>query len=339
MPKPKHGFKKTAGWQLRILEICGKITDAHGWVFLAFGLFVVGYAIVMSFFRGPAGVCCIVPMGLCMIWGFSRAEVAYLKRLWKAKRAATKTLPSQLKEILDSEVKIFHRLPENLRPQLERKMMQFMESIPFKFEGSFETGARDRARVCVAAEACLLVLNRGFSGYRWLKEVEVCNRIEGASGRASRESVELEWEAVQRGLANCTDGQSVTIHEFAHVLDRADDNRAQSNPFTRDSPEYQRWEEMLDREFNRLWEMYESGDGSVIDSYALKVSREYVSDKPGNPQIRPEFFACATEAFFERPKELQGEFPKLFDLMREFYRLDPAEWSPPKQPRPHQGSG
>jgi len=322
-----HGFKKSPTWRLRILEICGKINDAHGWFFLAFGLFVVGYAIVMSFFWGPAGVCCIVPMGLCMIWGFSRAEVAYLKRLWKAKRAATKTLPSQLKEILDSEVKIFHRLPENLRPQLERKMMQFMESIPFKFEGSFETGARDRARVCVAAEACLLVLNRGFSGYRWLKQVEVCQRLEGAAGRASRDQVWLEWDEVKRGLADCTDGHSVTIHEFAHVLDRADDNRAQSNPFTRDSPEYQRWEEMLDLEFNRLWEMYESGDGSVIDSYALKVSREYVSDKPGNPQIRPEFFTCATEAFFERPKELQDEFPKLFDLMREFYRLDPAEWS------------
>jgi len=327
MAEPKHGFKETKGWRLRIFEICDKIIDSFGWVFLAFGLFVIVYGIVMSFFWGQAGIFCIVPMGFCIILGFSRTEVAYIKRLWRAKRAATKTLPPHLKEILEAEVKIYHRLPESLRPGLERKMMQFMESIPFKFKGSFEGGVRDRARVCVAAEACLLVLNRGFSGYRWLKEVEVCNRIEGASGRASRESVELEWEAVQRGLANCTDGQSITIHEFAHVLDYADDNRAQSNPFIRGSSEYNRWEEMLDREFDRLWEAYESGDGSVIDSYALKVSRQYVSDKPGNPQIRPEFFTCTTEAFFERPKELQDEFPKLFDLMREFYRLDPAEWS------------
>ncbi|MDP7051897.1 MAG: zinc-dependent peptidase [Verrucomicrobiota bacterium] len=338
MAKPKHGFKRAKGWQLRIFEICGKFSDGFGWFWLAFSFLVIIYAIVISFFWGPAGVCCIVPMAICMIWGFSRAEVAYLKRLWLAKRAATKIFPPYLKEILEAEVKIYHRLPESLQPGLERKMMQFMESIPFKFKGSFKTGVKDRARVCVAAEACLLVLNRDFSGYRRLKKVEVCSRIEGASGRANRESVELEWKAVQRGLVDCTDGQSVTIHEFAHVLDYADDGRAQSNPFIRGSSEYHRWEEMLDREFNRLWEVYESGEGSVIDSYALKVAREYVSDKPGNPQIRPEFFACATEAFFEQPRELSDEFPKLFDLMREFYRLDPAEWAPSKQPRPHQGT-
>ncbi len=330
--KTGHGFKKTEGWRLRIFEICDKIVGSFGWVFLALGLFVIVHAIVMSFFWGAAGVCCIFPMGFCIIWGFSRTEVAYLKRLWRAKRAATKTFPPYLKEILEAEVKIYHRLPESLRPGLERKMMQFMESILFKFKGSFETGVRDRARVCVAAEACLLVLNRDFAGYRWLKEVEICQHLEGdegegVAGLASRDRVWLKWDEVKLGMADCTDGHSVTIHEFAHILDRADDNRAQSNPFPKGSPEFCRWEEMLDREFNRLWEAHESGEGSVLGRYALTIKHEYKSNRPGGPMIRPEFFSCATEAFFERPKELQGEFPKLFDLMREFYRLDPAEWS------------
>ena len=207
--------------------------------------------------------------------------------------------------------------------------MQFLASIPFKFKGSFEAEILNKSRVCVAAEACLLVVHRDFAGYRWLKEVEICQHLEGegVAGRASRDQVWLEWDEVKQGLADCTDGYSVTIHEFAHVLDRADDNRAQSNPFPKDSTEFRRWEEMLGREFDRLWEAHESGKGSVLGHYALTIQQEYHGPEHGNPMIRPEFFSCATEAFFERPKELQDEFPKLFDLMREFYRLDPAEWS------------
>ena len=211
-------------------------------------------------------------------------------------------------------------------------MMQFLATISFKTKGLIKDGFSDRIRICVAAEASLLVLNRDFAGYRWLKEVEICNRIEGASGRANRESVELEWEAVQRGLADCTDGHSVTLHEFAHVLDAADDNRAQSIPVYKDSPEYSRWEELLDREFDRLWLAHESGEGSVNDSYALKVEHEYVGPERGNPLIRPEFFPCATEAFFERSTELRDECPEIYGVMKDFYQLDPAEWPPPKLP-------
>ena len=290
------------------------------------------YGIVISF-SGEEGaffnLVCIIPLSIYFMIMFSRDQLGFLKRRWSAKRAVDKLLPTHLKEILKTEVKIYHRLPERLRSELERKMVQFLASIPFKLKGSFEAGVMDRARVCVAAEACLLVVHRDFAGYRWLKEVEICQHLEGegVAGRASRDRVWLKWDEVKLGMADCTDGHSVTIHEFAHILDRADDNRAQSNPFPKGSPEFCRWEEMLDREFDRLWEAHESGEESVLGRYALTIKHEYKSNKSGGPMIRPEFFSCATEAFFERPKELQDEFPKLFDLMREFYRLDPAEWS------------
>ena len=331
--KPKHGFKKAKGWQLRIFEICDRIVEGVGWFWLAFSLFLIGYGIVMSFFWGPA-VLFTIPMAIVLMLMLSSDQLGYLKRRWKANRIAKsvegKTLPPHLKAILEGEVKIFHRLPEKLRPRLEQKMMQFLATILFKTKGTIEGGLSDRVRVCVAAEACLLVLHRDFAGYRWLKEVEICDRIEGASGQANRESVSMEWDAVQRGLADCTDGQSVTLHEFAHVLDKADDNRAQSIPVPKDSPEYRRWEELLDREFDRLWEAHESGEASVIDSYALKVEHEYVGPEWGNPMIRPEFFPCATEAFFERSKQLRDQCPKIYQLMKEFYRLDPTEWPSPK---------
>ncbi|RZO59111.1 MAG: hypothetical protein EVA73_01120 [Limisphaerales bacterium] len=325
--KSGHGFKEGPAWQVRTLEICNKICDGIPWFFLVFFSVCIVLCIGASIYFGtPQAICCMVPVIFVLMWTICADQILHLKRLWVAKRAVSKTFPPHLKKILKTEVKIYQRLPERLRAELERKMMQFLESIPFKFKISCDEVMMERARVCVAAEACLLVVHRDFAGYRWLKEVEICQRIEGAAGQATRSQVRLEWNEVKRGLADCTDGYSVTMHEFAHILDTADDGRAQSNPFPKDSPEFSRWKEMLDLEFDRLWLAHESGKKSVLRPYALKIKSEYEGPQRGNPKIRPEFFTCATEVFFEKPKELQDEFPKLFDLMREFYRVDPADW-------------
>lgn len=43
--------------------------------------------------------------------------------------------------------------------------------------------------------------------------------------------------------------------------------------------------------------------------------------------IRPEFFSCATEVFFEHPAALLQDCPRVYEAMKDFYRVDPAEWS------------
>ncbi|MBT6461322.1 MAG: hypothetical protein HOK49_02170, partial [Opitutae bacterium] len=35
---------------------------------------------------------------------------------------------------------------------------------------------------------------------------------------------------------------------------------------------------------------------------------------------------CATEAFFERGYHLSREWPKVYNLLKDFYRIDPASW-------------
>jgi Mlc titration factor MtfA (ptsG expression regulator) len=37
-----------------------------------------------------------------------------------------------------------------------------------------------------------------------------------------------------------------------------------------------------------------------------------------------EFFAVATETFFERPLEFKAAHPDLYELLRGYYRQDPA---------------
>ena len=197
-------------------------------------------------------------------------------------------------------------------------------------------GISDEVRMCVAAEACLLILNRSYSDYSWLRNVEIWKDLGSSAGLASRGEVLLKWDAVQRGLIDGADGDSVTLHEFAHVLDRADDDKAQSIPVSKNSPEYKRWEEMLDRGYEQVRQAYEFGEGHVIDQYALTKSEHVIgatnSGKTVSYLVRSEFFPCATEAFFERSTELRDECPKIYGVMKDFYQLDPAEWPPPKLP-------
>ena len=43
-------------------------------------------------------------------------------------------------------------------------------------------------------------------------------------------------------------------------------------------------------------------------------------------RIAAEFFAVATETFFERAGELASRHPRLYEELRRFYRQDPAAW-------------
>ena len=39
-----------------------------------------------------------------------------------------------------------------------------------------------------------------------------------------------------------------------------------------------------------------------------------------------EFFAVATECFFDAPQAMRAEYPALYELFRDYYRQDPARW-------------
>ena len=39
-----------------------------------------------------------------------------------------------------------------------------------------------------------------------------------------------------------------------------------------------------------------------------------------------EFFAVATECFFEKARPLRQKHPELYDELKRFYQQDPAEW-------------
>jgi Mlc titration factor MtfA (ptsG expression regulator) len=111
-----------------------------------------------------------------------------------------------------------------------------------------------------------------------------------------------------RGLA---DGNNLVLHEFSHHLDGLDGGMDGTPPLG-SRQEYRSWERVTDAEYRRLVHMADRGRPTLLDSYGA--------------ESKAEFFAVATECFFEQSRELARRHPALYEVLRRFYRLDPAEW-------------
>jgi MtfA peptidase len=186
----------------------------------------------------------------------------------------------------------------------------------------------DDDRVEIALQACLPVLELGLDWYDgWVgivvhpAEFHVQRTQTGEDGvvhewddELAGESwpggpVVLSWEALDDSGSVAQGGANVVIHEFAHKLDMLSGDADGVPPLpTREARE--RWIEVFDAEFERFCRNIEAGRETFLDPYAAEHEAE--------------FFAVASEAFFESPNALQREFPRLYELFRDFYRQNPA---------------
>lgn len=125
-------------------------------------------------------------------------------------------------------------------------------------------------------------------------------------------SIILSWESVVAGGRNSDDGMNVTIHEFTHQLDQI--NGTDGVPILKNREAYRQWSEVFERNYEELVEDVNHGKGPepLIDPYGAT-----------NPA---EFFAVASETFFEESKELAEEHPDLYEQLKNYYQLDPASW-------------
>ena len=87
-------------------------------------------------------------------------------------------------------------------------------------------------------------------------------------------------------------------------------NSASKTSIQRSRASRERWIEVFDAEFDRFCTAVDAGRETFLDPYAAEHEAE--------------FFAVASEAFFESPNALKREFPKLYELFKGFYRQDPA---------------
>jgi Mlc titration factor MtfA (ptsG expression regulator) len=224
------------------------------------------------------------------------------------------------------------RLPflAGLAPEEERRLREMV--VIFLAEKEFTpvggVALSDVDRVAIAAQACLLVLELGLAAYEgWVgivvhpSDFRVRRARTDAAGvvhewddELAGESwpggpVVLSWEALGDSGSVAEGGANVVIHEFAHKLDMMD-GEADGVPPLPTRAAREKWIETFDAEFQRFCEQVDAGRDTVLDPYAAEDEAE--------------FFAVASEAFFETPNALKREFPALYELFRGFYRQDPA---------------
>ena len=102
-------------------------------------------------------------------------------------------------------------------------------------------------------------------------------------------------------------GRNLILHEFAHILDM-EDGEADGTPRLPRRQQYRSWSTVMEHEYERLRRDSALGRYTVLDTYGAT-----------NPA---EFFAVATEAFFEKTQVLAKRHPELYAELRAFYRQD-----------------
>ena len=137
---------------------------------------------------------------------------------------------------------------------------------------------------------------------------------EGSDERAGeswqRGVVVLSWQDVARESRR-RDGYNVVLHEFAHQLDD-ETGVSDGTPILLEPEMNQEWVEVCQREFTALQRDVQEGRSTLLDEYGADNEAE--------------FFAVATEAFFEWPAHLKDYHPQLYALLARYFRQDPATW-------------
>jgi Mlc titration factor MtfA (ptsG expression regulator) len=230
-------------------------------------------------------------------------------------------------EIIEKNVSLYRRLPQEDRRELHGLIQIFLAEKYFEGCGGLEL--TEQIKVTIAAQACLLLLHRQTDIYPRLVTVLVypsaylvkrkTDRIgpgtflEGDAvhlGESwSSGVVVVSWDNVRARPSDARPRQNLVLHEFAHQLD-VEDGAANGTPVLEESGRYTTWARVLNTEYERLRRDSSLGRPTVLD--------EYGASDPA------EFFAVATECFFEKPHVLRGRHPELYDELKSFYRQDPA---------------
>ncbi len=248
---------------------------------------------------------------------------------WR-KKIMSKPVRPEWTEILQNNLAIYKSFPLELKNQLNDLMKVFIAEK--NFEGCGGLKITEEIKVTIAAQACLLMLNRKPTFYSNLDSILVypssyfAKDIEPLASGAylvsesyrmgeswKKGMVVLAWDHVKKGALDMDDGHNVVYHEFAHQLDEEDKRHADGVPVLTRPSSYVTWARIFCREFEKLKRDLIRDSETVID--------EYGSVNPA------EFFAVATESFFEKAERMKERHPALYKVMKDYYKLDPAKWS------------
>ena len=248
----------------------------------------------------------------------------------RRKKLTAVPFPPEWEEIVQRNVAHYCMLEDAERAHLRALIQIFIAEKDW--EGCGGLTLTDGIRVTISAQACLLLLNLPHNYYQNVESIIIYPStvvppqrkpgffettlapIEDAHpiiGQAFHQGpIIIIWDAALHGGRHPESGHNVVYHEFAHKLDMLD-GAADGTPPLRNRAEYRDWVQTCSREYLRLRQDAEHGKKSFLNAYGATNEAE--------------FFAVATEQFFDQPHLMIKHAPDLYRVLQEYYRQDPAK--------------
>ena len=247
----------------------------------------------------------------------------------RRKQLLEEPFPEAWTAILEDNVGAYRLLDADEQQRLRDLVQVFVAEKHWEGCGGLEL--TDEMRVTIAGAGCLMILAREHDLFDDVESILVYPstvvapperrgffdprmtplRTETALlGEAHYKGpVILAWDDVKLGAANPHDARNVVIHELAHKIDFVD-GEIDGTPPLETREERRTWGVVFSAAFLTQQARAENGAKSFLRDYAITNEAES--------------FAVVSEAFFEKPRQLEEALPEVYAALRDFYKLDLA---------------
>lgn len=235
-------------------------------------------------------------------------------------------MPRAWRQIIHDNVKHYDTLTPKEQAKLEDDARVFAATK--SWDGGHGVEITDEVKLTIAAQACLMVLGFDDSLNRFhnVRDIVVlesaynmatgADRVTAANTHLGHTSyhgpVVLAWDTTRHGGRDPRDGRNLVYHEFAHKLD-FDDGLADGTPILSNRVDLNTWIDVMTAAYEELCEQQDKRRPSLLDQYGTTNSAE--------------FFAVATECFFEKAVQLKLQHTDLYNILAAYYQQDPASRS------------
>ena len=201
-------------------------------------------------------------------------------------RIVSRPFPEEWRLIVEGRLPFFSKFTEPEKNELLKMIKLFVGKKIFYGCGGLEIS--DDIRITIAAEACLLLMNRNTDIYPGLRHILVYPHAFKAERSVSNQDgtisdmehgllgeswssgkVILSWDDVASGVENFLDGHNVVLHEFSHQLD-GESGATNGAPILRKNS-YPVWAEVLSGEFQKLIEASDHHYERLADLFARNL--------------------------------------------------------------------
>lgn len=253
---------------------------------------------------------------------------SWLRRRRRRKLLAV-PLPDRWKQIIVENVWQASHLTESQMIQLHDFVRIFVSEK--NWEGCNGFQITDEAKVTVAAQAALLAFGEHgryfdhvLSILIYPSEFVAKDRETNSAGvvvesdtamlgqAVWRGPVLLSWPQVLTGGRRRPWGSNLVLHEFAHQLDMMNGQHVDGLPPISSRDELQRWQAVMKPEFEQLRRDCRHRHRTVLDCYGTTNEAE--------------FLAVLVEAFFERSAAMKERHSAAYELLSDYFQVDPASW-------------